>query len=113
MPYRRAKMLSILHREMRIASRRRWTFWSRVVTTALAFISGLFLILVGAMQATVSGTYLFKTLVFISFWFCLIQGVRRAAASISDEKREGTLGLLFLTDLRPIDVIGGKLFASA
>jgi hypothetical protein len=106
-------MVSILHREMRIASRRRWTFWSRVVTSALAFISGLFLILISSMQATVSGTYLFKSLVFSSFWFCLIQGVRRASASISDERREGTLGLLFLTDLRPIDVIAGKLFAVA
>jgi hypothetical protein len=106
-------MVSILHREMRIASRRRWTFWSRVVTTVIAFVSGLFLILVGSFQPGVSGAYLFTALLFVSFWFCLVQGVRRAAASISDEKRDGTLGLLFLTDLRPIDIIVGKLCAVA
>jgi hypothetical protein len=106
-------MVSILHREMRIASRRRWTFWSRVVTSVLSFVCGLFLILVSSFQRQVSGSYLFTVLVFVSFWFCLVQGVRRAAAGISDEKRDGTLGLLFLTDLRPIDIVGGKLFSVA
>ena len=106
-------MLSILHREMRIASRRRWTFWSRVVTSVLSFVCGLFLILVSSFQRGASGNYLFTLLIFVSFWFSLVQGVRRAAASISDEKRDGTLGLLFLTDLRPIDIVGGKLFSVA
>jgi hypothetical protein len=103
-------MLSILHREMRIASRRRWTFWSRVVTSVVAFASGFFLVL---LSNYADGSYVFTALVFVSFWFCLIQGVRRAAASISDEKRDGTLGLLFLTDLPTIDIIAGKLFAVA
>jgi hypothetical protein len=106
-------MVSILHREMRIASRRRWTFWSRVVTSVFSFVCGMFLILISAFQGGVTGSYLFLTLVFVSFCFCLIQGVRHAAASVSDEKRDGTLGLLFLTDLRPIDIIAGKLFAVA
>lgn len=37
-----------------------------------------------------------------------MEGIRCTADSISEEKREGTLGLLLLTDLRPIDVILGK-----
>jgi hypothetical protein len=105
-------MLSILERELRVASRRRWTFWSRVVTSVVAFASGFFLVLVASFQM-VNGQYLFNALVFVSFWICLIQGVRRAAASISDEKRDGTLGLLFLTDLRTADIIAGKVFAVA
>src|SRR5262249_31132580 len=32
---------------------------------------------------------------------------------LSEEKREGTLGLLFLTDLRGYDVVFGKLLASS
>src|ERR1051325_7200203 len=110
-PYSRAQMLSILERELRIASRRRWTFWSRVVTSLVAFGSGLFLVLRARRMA--NGQYLFSALIFVSFWICLIQGVRRAAASISDEKRDGTLGLLFLTALRTIDIIAGKLSAVA
>ncbi len=106
-------MWSILHREMRIASRRPWTFRARVITSVIAFVAGIGLTLISAIQSTTSGAYLFSTLVFISFFFCLIQGVRRAAASIADEKRDGTLGLLFLTDLRPIDIVAGKLFSVA
>src|SRR5688572_18244862 len=106
-------MVSILHREMRIASRRKWTFRSRVLTSVLAFVSGFFLVLVSAVHPGMTGNYLFTTLIFFSFWFCLIQGVRRSAGSIADEKRDGTLGLLFLTDLRPIDIVLGKLFSAA
>jgi ABC-type transport system involved in cytochrome c biogenesis permease component len=105
-------MVSILHREMRIASRRPWTFRSRVITSALAFLCGVVLVVAGP-TGRVNGDGLFSTLVFFSFWFSLIQGVRRAAGSIADEKREGTLGLLFLTDLKPIDIVLGKLSACA
>ena len=32
---------------------------------------------------------------------------------MSEEKREGTLGLLFLTDLKGYDVVAGKLVANS
>src|SRR5436190_7976809 len=35
------------------------------------------------------------------------------ADALSKEKREGTLGLLFLTELQSYDVVLGKLFASS
>lgn len=60
-----------------------------------------------------TGNYLFSIFIFFSFWFCLVQGVRRSAGSIADEKRDGTLGLLFLTHLRPLDIILGKLCSAA
>jgi hypothetical protein len=102
-------MISILHREMRVASRKRWTFRIRLWTNVIALIIAAPLVLFysGSNHA---GAGVFKTLCIFSFWFCLIQGVRLAANSISDEKREGTLGFLFLTDLRPIDIVMGKLF---
>jgi ABC-type Na+ efflux pump permease subunit len=105
-------MVSILHREMRIASRRKWTFRIRVLTSVGAFFCGIGLTLLSS-QSSMSGNYLFSALVFFSFFFCLVQGVRRASANIAEEKRDGTLGLLFLTDLRPIDIIMGKLFSIA
>jgi len=37
----------------------------------------------------------------------------RTADCLSEEKREGTLGLLFLTDLKGYDVVLGKLVASS
>src|SRR5688572_21968115 len=106
-------MVSILHREMRIASRRKWTFRNRVMTSAGAFVVGALLTLISTVQPAMTGGYMFKTMMFFSFWFCVIQGVRHASGSIADEKRDGTLGLLFLTDLRPIDIVSGKLFSAA
>jgi hypothetical protein len=49
----------------------------------------------------------------MAFLFCLIAGPRYAADCLSEEKREGTLGLLFLTDLRGYDVIFGKLVSAS
>jgi ABC-type transport system involved in multi-copper enzyme maturation permease subunit len=98
-------MLSILHREMRVASRRPWTFRVRLLSTLAGFFFGALMV-----AATWPGAGVFNSLCWFSFFFCLLQGVRLASSSISDEKREGTLGLLFLTDLRPIEIIFGKLF---
>jgi ABC-type Na+ efflux pump permease subunit len=45
--------------------------------------------------------------------YCLLSGVRATADCLSEEKREGTLGLLFLTDLKGYDVVLGKLAATS
>ena len=57
------------------------------------------------------GNAIFPVLTTLAFVYCLLAGARRAADSISEEKREGTLGLLFLTDLRGYDIVLGKLVA--
>jgi hypothetical protein len=45
--------------------------------------------------------------------YALFSGIRNTADNISSEKREGTLGLLFLTDLKGYDVVLGKLCSTA
>jgi hypothetical protein len=45
--------------------------------------------------------------------YALFSGIRNTADNISSEKREGTLGLLFLTDLKGYDVVLGKLCSNA
>src|SRR6185436_10237494 len=45
--------------------------------------------------------------------YCLLTGLRATADCLSEEKREGTLGLLFLTDLKGYDVVAGKLVANS
>jgi ABC-type transport system involved in cytochrome c biogenesis permease component len=45
--------------------------------------------------------------------YALFAGIRNTSDNISVEKREGTLGLLFLTDLKGYDVILGKLCSAA
>jgi uncharacterized membrane protein YhaH (DUF805 family) len=50
-------------------------------------------------------------------WVCLAAGLFAGlfltADCLSEEKRDGTLGLLFLTELRGIDVVVGKLMATS
>lgn len=102
--------LSIIERELRIASRRRGTYWLRMGATGLA-ISVFFWIWVGELVQGLpgSGERLFRLLTYAALAFCLAAGPLFTADAISEEKREGTLGLLFLTDLRGHDLILGKL----
>lgn len=108
--------LPIVQRELRVAARRRITFVVRfgaaVVTT---FIGGVFLIgtLLPGSAGVGSGRGLFGSLSVLAFVGCLLAGVLGTADCLSRERREGTLGLLFLTDLRGYDVVAGKLMALA
>ncbi len=54
---------------------------------------------------------IFKTVRFFALIYCLVSGVRLTSDCISQEKRDGTLGFLFLTPLRGYDVILGKLIS--
>jgi ABC-type Na+ efflux pump permease subunit len=56
---------------------------------------------------------LFWILTGSAVFYCLLSGVWFTADCLSEEKREGTLGLLFLTDLKGYDVVFGKLVASS
>jgi hypothetical protein len=59
------------------------------------------------------GRALFYWLSGLAFVYCLFIGARVTSDCLSQEKRDGTLGLLFLTDLRGLDVVLGKLVASS
>jgi ABC-type Na+ efflux pump permease subunit len=56
---------------------------------------------------------LFCTLTVGALALALLSGVGITSDCLSQEKREGTLGLLFLTDLKGYDVVLGKLVASS
>ena len=59
------------------------------------------------------GHGMMEILAWLAFPFVVLEGLRNTADSLSAEKREGTLGLLFLTDLKGYDVVLGKFFASS
>ena len=56
---------------------------------------------------------LFLAFGILALGFCLLAGIFLTADCLSEEKRDGTLGLLFLTDLRGYDVVLGKLIATS
>jgi ABC-type transport system involved in multi-copper enzyme maturation permease subunit len=59
------------------------------------------------------GIVLFVALSIAAYLYCLFVGIFRTADCLSEEKREGTLGLLFLTDLKGYDIELGKLAATS
>ena len=109
------KFLPIVSRELHIAARRASTYRLRVVTVLLSVSVCAYLLFrfasLGTLGGGAQGTRLFNSLALIAFLFSSLAGVFVCSDSLSREKRDGTLGLLFLTPLRPLDVVFGKFFA--
>lgn len=108
--------LPIVERELRVAARRRFTYWSRLASAGfLLVIFGMILFFLHlASQAGFSiGQIAFTALRWIAFVFAASAGVFLTSDSLSEEKREGTMGLLFLTDLRGHDIVFGKLMSQS
>src|SRR5437867_5360657 len=107
-------LLPIVERELRVAARRPVTYWTRLGFAMVgAGIVGLALLFAAVAQtvATRIGAGLFYSLSLLALGFSAFAGVFLTADCLSEEKREGTLGLLFLTDLKGYDVVLGKLLA--
>jgi ABC-type transport system involved in cytochrome c biogenesis permease component len=109
--------LPIVERELRVGARRRGTVWTRVTAAGMAFTIFLLLELLnmaakGSFSAAM-GQVQFAVLGWLSFAYACGAGLFLTSDALSEEKREGTLGLLFLTDLRGHDVVLGKLIANS
>src|SRR5438876_918936 len=107
--------LPIVNRELRAASRRKATYRIRWWTATLAIAASCcWLIFVWILSGRGNlGHTLFTILTGYTFALCLLAGVFLTADSLSEEKREGTLGLLFLTDLKGYDIVLGKFAAKS
>lgn len=107
-------VLPIVGRELRVAARRPFTHWSRAIVGLFVLIICTWVLLVLRFQAVhQQSKVLFGVLTGGALLIGGLSGVRATADCISEEKREGTLGLLFLTPLRGYDVVLGKLAASS
>ena len=107
-------VLPVAERELRSAARRPGIYWTRLGTVlAGTLIAGWLAYLQQIVPGLPLGWTLFVALSGLSFLTALFAGVGFTADTISAERREGTLGLLFLTDLKPWDVLVGKLAGSS
>lgn len=108
------KFLPIVERELRIAARRWGTYWLRIWVVLAVGLVALGIILVNQDEPPQKAAlYLFHSIGGGALLYCLFIGARTTADCISEEKRDGTLGLLFLTDLKGYDVVLGKLVANS
>src|SRR2546423_1077218 len=107
-------LLPVVSRELSVVARRAATYWMRV-GLSFASLLGMAWILVTSWQApqALQGRMVFQSLATFGFVYAICAGIPLASDCISREKREGTLGLLFLTDLRGYDDIFGKMASSA
>lgn len=108
-------ILPVVERELRVAARRKGTYWTRVGVASIGLlVFGGILLIHRAMQSVLGfglGPTLFTVFSWMAFAFVCAAGTFFTSDAISEEKRDGTLGLLFLTDLRGHDVVLGKLLA--
>ncbi|MEO5803234.1 MAG: ABC transporter permease subunit [Verrucomicrobiota bacterium] len=106
--------LPIVERELRVASRRRSTYLGRLAGALVALAVGGWIMLMMKNEPSAElGMVLFVALSVMLFIYSLAAGARITADCLSEEKREGTLGLLFLTDLKGFDIVSGKLVANS
>jgi hypothetical protein len=107
--------LPIVGRELRVAARLPATFRNRTLTAGIVAAVAFVLLLLAAASGSPAfiGESSFGILASLALCFCLLEGLRKTADCVSEEKREGTLGLLFLTDLKGYDVVLGKLAATS
>jgi len=99
---------TVIERELRAESRRPANHWLRVLAAGVLLAVFASLMLNAQVGLAELGNLVFSSLqrtLLFAFWVIV---PLMTADCISREKREGTLGLLFLTPLRVTDVIAGK-----
>lgn len=105
----------VVHREFLVRSRAPITYWLRLGAAGTAFvvigIAVSFSLFSGAAGGLANGAGWFAFFSWCLWLFCLVEGVRQSFDMLSGEKREGTIGLLFLTRMRGLDVVLGKVSA--
>src|SRR3954467_3613459 len=108
-------MLPIVHREMAVAARRKSTYGFRGLAGFIAFVSlfGTWMDLRKPGNSMPNGKGLLWSITVVGCGVATWQGIVRAARCLSEERANGTLGLLFLTPLKTVDVVLGKFTAAA
>lgn len=108
------RFLPVAHRELLAAGRRKSTWiWRCLYFAVTLFICvwAYFDSSYGSMAR--QGEEVFAVMVGFMAFYAAISGVHATSDAFGWEKREGTLGLLFLTDLSGWDVVAGKGVAKA
>ena len=108
---RRFVFLSLAWREARAAARKRRVYFTRTLVAAICFLA--IPLRLRDFGPTASGREVFETMSWLAFAYCLFAGVLRSCDTLAEEKREGTLGLLLLTDLRPGSILLGKFLSAS
>lgn len=105
-------VLPVIHRELRASARHSFTYFLRTVGAGALLLASLFFGLEHGFESSFGGA-LFGYLHFTLFYAIWIIVPLLAADCISRERREGTLGLLYMTGLGGADIVLAKCAAHA
>lgn len=107
--------LPIVGRELRVTARKRATWWTRLFAAlgALVVFGWIWGMESRYANSAQIGRSVFVGLGWLAFVYAAVVGAFTTADCISEEKRDGTLGLLFLTNLKSRDILLGKLAATS
>ena len=107
--------LPIVQRELRAMSRRPSTHrvrcWAALLATGASLFAAVTAVAIPGAASFVNP--FFGTQTVCAFGLSLLAGVFLSSDCLSEEKREGTLGLLLLTDLKSHDIVLGKFVATS
>jgi ABC-type transport system involved in multi-copper enzyme maturation permease subunit len=106
------KALPVIARELRAEARRPAIYWLRVLAAGVIITVFAAFTMSTELEASQLGAALFGVLrkgLLFALWIIV---PLMTADCVSREKREATLGLLFLTPLTALDVLTGKAAAS-
>jgi hypothetical protein len=102
--------LPVIDRELRASARHSFTYYLRTLGAGALLLASLFFGLENGFESNIGGE-LFGYLHFTMFCAIWILVPLLAADCISRERREGTLGLLFMTGMRGPDIVIAKSIA--
>jgi len=106
--------LPIVERELGIASRKLGSWLSRwIIAIAAVGFGAIWLGMAYWQGGMMKGDIFFAILAWACFIYCLLAGLWTTSDTLTREKTDGTLGLLFLTDLRGYDVVLGKMITAS
>lgn len=103
----------VVQREFRAASHRASSYWQRVIAAGVAFLIFFSLSQSNFSTPPALGTHLFIRIHLLLLALLILMVPFMTADCIAKEKREGTLGLLFLTPLTSKEIIVGKSLVQA
>ena len=104
--------LPIAIRELQVTARRRMTYGLRslcALNAACVTLGFLFVGFNGGLSASSAGQMTFWIVSSLGYAIAACMAVIATSDCISEERRDGTLGFLFLTDLKGYDIVLGKL----
>lgn len=97
----------VIERELRTFGRKGWVFTIRSLLAMAAFLAVLSA--ESASASTNPGQGGFYFMLWVGFMLAQFCGAALTAPSLTDERHQGTLALLFITPLRPMQVLLAKL----